>query len=140
VLGKRGTEAAYRRRIGAGGGAPRGVVGVLVAGVPEGGGEVARELLRNDVVLMVHLAGAKRRWIDGATARPSGGASSRSSAQWSGRSGARERNWAGWGAPVGHGGAVGALDRGWEAVAAAEVRRGGELGKRKSGANVGVGM
>jgi hypothetical protein len=38
-----------------------GDVGVLVAGVLEGGGEVARELLRDDVVLMVHLAGAKRQ-------------------------------------------------------------------------------
>jgi hypothetical protein len=80
VLGKRGTEAAYRRRTGASGGAPRGGVGVLVAGVPEGGGEVARELLRDDVVLMVHLAGAKRRWIDGATTRLSGGTSSSSPA------------------------------------------------------------
>jgi hypothetical protein len=80
VLGKRGTEAAYRRRTGAGGGAPRGGVGVSVAGVREGGGEVARELLHDDVVLMVHLAGAKRRWINGATARPSGGASSSSPA------------------------------------------------------------
>jgi hypothetical protein len=75
VLGKRGTEAVYRRRTGAGGGASRGGVGVPVAGVPEGGGEVAGKLLRDDVVLMVCLAGAKRRWIDGTTARPSGGGS-----------------------------------------------------------------
>jgi hypothetical protein len=80
VLGKRGAEAAYRRRTGAGGGGPRDVDGVLVAGVPEGGGEVARELPRDDVVLMVCLAEAKRRWIDGMTARASGGGSSSSPA------------------------------------------------------------
>jgi hypothetical protein len=84
VLGKRGAEVAYRRRTRAGGGAPRGGVGVPVAGVPEGGGEVARELLRDDVVLMVCLAGAKRQWIDGTTARPSGGGSSSSPVLWSG--------------------------------------------------------
>jgi hypothetical protein len=38
-----------------------GGVGVPVAGVPEGGGEVIRELPCDDVVLMVHLAGAKRQ-------------------------------------------------------------------------------
>jgi hypothetical protein len=54
--------------------------------VPEGGGEVARELLHDDVVLMVCLAGAKRQWIDGTTARPSSGGSSSSPALWSGRS------------------------------------------------------
>jgi hypothetical protein len=58
-------------------------------------------------------------WIDGTTVRPSGGGSSSSPALWSGRSGARERNWAGWGAPVGHGGALGVLDREWEVAAAA---------------------
>jgi hypothetical protein len=72
-VGKRGTEAAYRRRTGEGSGGPRDGVGVLVAGVPEGGGEVVGELPRDDVVLMVCLAGAKRRWINGTTARPSGG-------------------------------------------------------------------
>jgi hypothetical protein len=60
VLGKRRAEAAGRRRTQTGGGAPRGGIGVPVAGVPEGGGEVTRELPRDDVVLMVHLAGAKR--------------------------------------------------------------------------------
>jgi hypothetical protein len=35
---------------------------------------------------------------------------------WSGRFGARERDWAGWRAPVGRGGALGAVDRGWEAA------------------------
>jgi hypothetical protein len=61
VLGKRGTEAAGRRRTGAGGGAPRGGDGILVAGGQEGSGEVARKLPRDDVVLMVCLAGAKGR-------------------------------------------------------------------------------
>jgi hypothetical protein len=61
VLGKRRAEAAGRQRTETDGGAPRGGVDVPVAGVPEGGGEVARELPRNDVVLMVHLAGAKRQ-------------------------------------------------------------------------------
>jgi hypothetical protein len=46
-----------------------------MAGVLEGGGEVVRELLRNDVVLMVGLARVTGRWIDGMTARPSGGGS-----------------------------------------------------------------
>jgi hypothetical protein len=45
-----------------------------------GGGEVARELPRDDVVLMVCLAGARRQWITGTTARPSGGGSSSSPA------------------------------------------------------------
>jgi hypothetical protein len=48
------------------------------------GGEVARQLLRDDVVLMVCLAGARRQWIAGTTARPSGGGSSSSLALWSG--------------------------------------------------------
>jgi hypothetical protein len=84
VLGKSGTEVAYRRRTGAGGGGPRDGVGVPVAGVLEGGGEVVGELPRDDVVLMVHLAGAKRQSITGTTARPSGGGSSSSPALWSG--------------------------------------------------------
>jgi hypothetical protein len=78
-----------------GGSAPRDGDGVLVAGGQENGGEVARKLPRGDVVLMVCLAGAKRRWIVGTTARPSSGGSSNSPAHWSGRSGAGERNWAG---------------------------------------------
>jgi hypothetical protein len=61
VLGKRGAEAAGRRRIETGGGAPRGGVGVPVAGGQESGGEVARQLLRDDVVLVVCLVGAKRQ-------------------------------------------------------------------------------
>jgi hypothetical protein len=80
VLGKRRAEAAYRRRTGAGGGGPRDVIGVPVTGVSEGGGKVARELPRDDVVLMVCLVGAKRWWIDGMTVRLSGSASSSSPA------------------------------------------------------------
>jgi hypothetical protein len=95
VLGKRGTEAAYRWRTGAGGGASRDVDGVPVAGGQESGGEVARQLLCDDVVLVLCLAGAKRRWIDGTMARPSGDESSSSPALWSERSGVGERNWAG---------------------------------------------
>jgi hypothetical protein len=41
--------------------------------VPEGGGEVARELLRVGVVLLVPLAGVKRLCNGGPTARLSGG-------------------------------------------------------------------
>jgi hypothetical protein len=73
VLGKRGTEAAARRRTGAGGGAPRDDDGVPMAGGQESGGEVARQLPHDDVVLVVCLAGAERRWSGGTTARPSGG-------------------------------------------------------------------
>jgi hypothetical protein len=47
--------------------------GVPVAGVPEGGGEAAGKLLRDDVVLLVPLAGAERRCSVGSTAGPSGG-------------------------------------------------------------------
>jgi hypothetical protein len=43
-----------------------------MAGVPEGGGEVARKLPWGDVVLVVCLAGAERGWSVGTTARPSG--------------------------------------------------------------------
>jgi hypothetical protein len=60
------------------GGGPRDVVGVPVAGGQEGGGEVARQLPRDDVVLVVCLARARRQWIDGMTAKPSGGGSSSS--------------------------------------------------------------
>jgi hypothetical protein len=84
VFGKRGTEAAYQRRTGAGGGAPRDVDGVPVAGGLESGREVARKLPRDDVVLMVCLARANRQWIAGTTARPSGGGSSSSPMLWSG--------------------------------------------------------
>jgi hypothetical protein len=72
-LGKREAVAACRRRTGAGGGAPRGGDGVLMAEVLEGSGEVARKLPRGDVVLVVCLAGAKRRRSIGTTVRPSGG-------------------------------------------------------------------
>jgi hypothetical protein len=61
MLGKRRAEAAGRRRTETGGGALRDGVGIPVARVPEGGGEVARELPRDDVVLMVHLVRAKRQ-------------------------------------------------------------------------------
>jgi hypothetical protein len=47
--------------------------GVPVAGVPEDGGEVARKLPRDDVVLVVCLAGAEKRRSSGTMARPSGG-------------------------------------------------------------------
>jgi hypothetical protein len=60
------------------GGAPRDGVGVPVAGGQESGGGVARKLPRDDVVLMVGLAGARGQWITGTTARPSGGGSSSS--------------------------------------------------------------
>jgi hypothetical protein len=73
VLGKRGAEAASRRRAGADGGAPRGGNGVPVAEGQESGGEVARKLPRNDVVLMVCLARAERRRGVGTAMRPSGG-------------------------------------------------------------------
>jgi hypothetical protein len=61
VLGKRRTETADRRRTKTGGGGPRDGDVVPVAGGQESGEEVARELPRDDVVLMVHLAGAKRQ-------------------------------------------------------------------------------
>jgi hypothetical protein len=64
---------ASRRRTGAGGGALRGGDGVSVAEGQEGGGEVARKLPRGDVVLVVCLAGAERRWNIGTTVRSSGG-------------------------------------------------------------------
>jgi hypothetical protein len=58
-----------------GGGAPRDGDGVPVAGVPEGGGEVARKLPRGNVVLVVCLAEAERGWSIGTTAgRSCGGA------------------------------------------------------------------
>jgi hypothetical protein len=73
VLRKRGVETAGLWRTGANGGAPRDNDGVPVAEVPEDGGEVARKLPRDDVVLVVCLAGAERRQSDGMMARPSGG-------------------------------------------------------------------
>jgi hypothetical protein len=60
VLRKRGAETAGRWRTGAGGGAPRDDDGVPVAGVLEDGGEVARKLPCDDVVLVVCLAGAEK--------------------------------------------------------------------------------
>jgi hypothetical protein len=59
-----------------------------VAGGQEGGREVAKKLPRGDMVLVVCLAGAKRLWIVGTTARPSGGGSSSSPARWWGCLGA----------------------------------------------------
>jgi hypothetical protein len=53
------------------GGAPRDDGGVPVAGVQESGGEVARKLPCDDVVLVVCLAGAEWRRSVGTTARPS---------------------------------------------------------------------
>jgi hypothetical protein len=73
VLGKRGAVAACRRRTGAGGGAPRVGDGVSMVGVLEGSGEVARKLPRGDVVLVVCLARANKRWSVGTTVRPSSG-------------------------------------------------------------------
>jgi hypothetical protein len=73
VLRKRGAETAGPRRTGAGGGALRGDNGVPVAEVLEDGGEVVRKLPRDDVVLVVCLAGAERRRSGGTMARPSGG-------------------------------------------------------------------
>jgi hypothetical protein len=99
-----------------GGGASRGVTGVPVARVPEGGGEVVEKLLRDDVVLTGCSAGARRWWISGSTAKPSGGGARSSSALRSGCSGARGRVWMGWGAPAGDGDAICALDRGWGAA------------------------
>jgi hypothetical protein len=46
--------------------------GVLVAGVLEGGEEAAGKLLRDDVVLLVPLAGAEGLCSGESTARPSG--------------------------------------------------------------------
>jgi hypothetical protein len=73
VLANRGARAVYRRRTGADGGAPRDDGGVSVAEVLEGSGEVARKLPRGNVVLVVCLAGAKRRRSVGTAVRPSGG-------------------------------------------------------------------
>jgi hypothetical protein len=72
--------AAWRRRTGAGGGAPRDDDGIPVAGGQESGWEVARKLPHDDVVLMGYLSGAERRWIIGTMARPSGSGSSSSPA------------------------------------------------------------
>jgi hypothetical protein len=55
------------------GGASRGVVGVPVARVPEGGEEAAGKFLRDDVVLLVPLARAKGWCSVGSTARLNGG-------------------------------------------------------------------
>jgi hypothetical protein len=66
-----------------------GVDGVPVARVPEGGGEVVKKLLRDDVVLTGCLAQARRWWISGSMAKPSDGGARSSSALRSGCSGAR---------------------------------------------------
>jgi hypothetical protein len=65
-----------------GGGAPRGVDGVPVARVPEGGGEVVEELPRDDVVLTVCLTKVKRLCIGWSTARPNSGRALSSPALW----------------------------------------------------------
>jgi hypothetical protein len=93
-----------------------GVDGVPVAWVPKGSGEVVEKLLRDDVVLTGCSAGARRWWISGSTAKPSGGGARSSSALRSGCSGARGRVWMGWGAPAGDWDAVCALDREWGAA------------------------
>jgi hypothetical protein len=72
VLRRRGAETAGRWQTGAGGRASRNDDGVPVAGVPEDSGEVARKLPRDDVLLVVCLAGAERRRSGETTARPSG--------------------------------------------------------------------
>jgi hypothetical protein len=51
----------------------RGGSGVPAAGVQEGGEEVARKLLRVDVVVVVSSVRAKRGWSGRTMARPSGG-------------------------------------------------------------------
>jgi hypothetical protein len=61
VLGKRRTEAAGRRRTETGGGGPRDGDVIPVVGGQESSGEVAGKLLRDDVVLVVCLAVAKRQ-------------------------------------------------------------------------------
>jgi hypothetical protein len=98
--------------------------------VPEGGGEVVEKLLRDDVVLTGFSAGARRWWISGSTAKPSGGGSRSSWALRSSCSGVLERDWMGWEAPAGDGDAICALDRGWGAAAGAvdsEAERAVEL-------------
>jgi hypothetical protein len=60
-----------------------------VVGVPEGGGEVAGELLKVGVVLLVLLVGVKRLCNSGATVRPNGRRNSSSSASWSSYSSGR---------------------------------------------------
>jgi hypothetical protein len=104
---------------------------VLLVRVLEGGGGVARELLRVGVVLLVPLAGVKRLCNGGATARPSGGGTG---APW--RCGgwcydAGKQNWTGGGVPVGHGGALVAMDRSSETMWAADD--GGQWWRRRSG-------
>jgi hypothetical protein len=61
VLGNRRTKAASRRRTKMGGGGPRDGDVVPVAGGQESSREVAGKFLRDDVVLVVCLAGAKRQ-------------------------------------------------------------------------------
>jgi hypothetical protein len=61
--------------------------------VLEGGGKVVEELLRDDVVLTVCLAGAKMLCMGGSTARLSGRRNWSSSALWSGYSSGRNWNW-----------------------------------------------
>jgi hypothetical protein len=81
--------------------------------VPEGGRKVVEKVLRDDVVLTGCSAGARKWWISGSTAKPSGGGARSSSALGSGCSGAWGRAWTGWGAPAGDRDGVCALDWGW---------------------------
>jgi hypothetical protein len=62
-----GAEGGDRRWGGSGSHRRRWRHGVLLAGLPEGGGEVARETLRVGVVLLVPLAGMKWLCIGGST-------------------------------------------------------------------------
>jgi hypothetical protein len=68
-----GAEGGCRRWGGSGFHRRRWRHGVLLAGVSEGGREVVKEFPRDDVVLSVCLAGAKKLYMGGSTARPSGG-------------------------------------------------------------------
>jgi hypothetical protein len=69
--------------------------GVPMAGVLGGGGGVAKKLLRDDVVLMVGLAGAEGWCSVRSTVRPSGGGVRAHRRCGGRRSGARKRNWMG---------------------------------------------
>jgi hypothetical protein len=67
--------------------------GVLQARVSEDDGKVVEELLHDDVVLTVSLAGAKMLCMGGSMARLSGRWNWSSSASWSGYSSGRNWNW-----------------------------------------------
>jgi hypothetical protein len=63
--------------------------------MPEGGGEVVEELPRDDVVLTVCLAGAKRLCIGRSTVRTSGGRGLSSPVLWKMLLGVGKQNWMG---------------------------------------------